>query len=202
LTRGSARLSSLFLLSYQDLLNPQMSSITSLQDQSMTSQTTAKNILHVGIICPMNEKNNSDYLLRGFEAMCELGLKVSVLAEGDSAAQKKCFELSEKYPTQFEILESVSRNKNRILKEVDAVIFTAKPTWKMVEEMAKQEIVAIVPEGSGLQNFNAQTEEGNAFTFDPNSFWEFIAAIVRASENFQFTYDWKNIKRNVKELAL
>jgi len=179
-----------------------MSSTFSPQIQSMTSSASTKNILHVGIICPLNEKNNSDFMLRGFEALCELGIKVSVLAEGDSAAQKICFDLSEKYPHQFEILESVSRNRNKILKEVDTVLFTSKPDWKTVQEMAKHEIVSIVPEGSGLQNFNAQTEEGNAFTFAPNNFWEFIAAIVRASENFQFSYDWKNIKANVKELAV
>jgi len=168
----------------------------------MTPTKPAQTKLHMGIICPMTEKNHSDFLLQGFEAMCELGLEVSVLAEGDSNAQKKCFELSEKYPEQFHILESVPRNKTRLLKEVDVVVFTSKPDWKTVKEMAKNEIVSIVPEGSGLQNFNAQIEQGNAFTFEPNSFWGFISAIIRASENAQFEYDWKNIKRNIKELAL
>jgi glycogen synthase len=162
----------------------------------------AQTKLHMGIICPMTKKNHSDFLLQGFEAMCELGLQVSVLAEGDEDAQKKCFELSEQYPEQFHILESVPRNKNRLLREVDVMVFSSKPDWKTVKEMAKNEIVSIVPEGSGLQNFNAQTEQGNAFTFAPESFWGFASAIVRASENFQFQYDWKNIKTNVRELAL
>ena len=150
----------------------------------------------------MTKKNHSEFLLQGFEAMCELGLEVSVLAEGEGDAQKKCFELSEKYPEQFHILESVPRNKMRLLQEVDVMVFATKPDWKTVTEMAKNEIVSIVPEGSGLQNFNAQTEQGNAFTFTPDKFWGFAAAIVRASENFQFSYDWKNIKKNVRELAL
>jgi len=179
-----------------------MTSIVSSQDQSMTSTKPGHTKLHMGIIAPMTEKNHADFLLQGFEAMCELGFEVSVLAEGDSAAQKKCFELSEKYPEQFHILESVPRNKTHLLKEVDVVVFTSVPDWKTVKEMAKNEIVSIVPEGSGLQNFNAQTEQGNAFTFEPNSFWGFISAIIRASENAQFEYDWKNIKRNIKELAL
>ncbi len=165
-----------------------------------SSKATTK--LHMGVICPMTEKNNAEFLLQGFEAMCELGLEVSVLAEGDSASQKKCFELSEKYPAQFHILESVPRNKKQLLTEVDVMVFTTKPDWKTVKEMAKNEIVSIVPEGSGLQNFNAQTEQGNAFTFAPHRFWDFISAIVRASENAQFSYDWKNIKRNIKELAV
>ncbi len=179
-----------------------MSSTISPQSQSMTSNASTKTFLHVGVICPLNEKNNSAFILRGLEALCELGMKVSVLAEGDSTAQKTCFDLSEKYPHQFEILESVPRNRNKILKEVDTVLFASKPDWKTIQEMAKHEIVLIVPEGSGLQNFNAQTEQGNAFTFHQDNFWEFVAAIVRASENFQFSYDWKNIKANVKELAL
>ena len=179
-----------------------MSSTLSSQTASMASTKPAQTKLHMGVISPITEKNRSDFLLQGFEAMCELGLEVSVLAEGDNASQKKCFELSEKYPEQFHIFEAVPRNKTRLLKEVEVMVFTSKPDWKTVTAMAKNGIVSIVPEGSGLQNFNAQTEQGNAFTFEPNSFWGFISAIIRASENAQFEYDWKNIKRNIKELAL
>lgn len=44
-----------------------------------------------------------------------------------------------------------------------------------------------------LKNYNAKEESGNSFLFEHFNHWEIFAAVVRALENFQFSYDWKNI---------
>ena len=157
---------------------------------------------HVGSLLPITEKNNSKMFFMVAEAICELGYQISVLAEGDANAQKKCMELHEKYPTQFEILESVPKNHPKILNHVDVIIFPSEPTKELLKIIMKKGIVPIMPKIKGFEDFNPQKESGNAFLFQKNNFWEFLACLVRASENHKFSYDWQNLQKSVKNTVL
>ncbi|MBT6832115.1 hypothetical protein HOA64_03620 [bacterium] len=136
------------------------------------------------------------------EAMCELGFRVFVLAEGDSNAQRCCFDLLEKYPENFEILESVPASRTKILNESDVVFFPAQPDKKMFQEIISQKIVPVLPEECGVVNFDAQRETGEGFTFESGKIWSMVAALIRASENKKFSYDWKNIQKNIENLKV
>ena len=37
-----------------------------------------------------------------------------------------------------------------------------------------------------------------AFTFEKNNFWQIFAALIRASENYKFSYDWGNLRRGLQ----
>lgn len=50
-------------------------------------------------------------------------------------------------------------------------------------------------------NYNAQTEQGNAFVYEKDSLWHMLEAILRANETFQFTYDWKNLKAEIEDVV-
>ena len=158
-------------------------------------------VIHIGSITPVLSKTNAEIFSKSLEAMCELGLSVSVMAEGNSETQKCCFNLLEKYPNQFEVLESITKNKNEILGTVDAVIFAEKPSKEDLAEAISHNVIAILPEGSGLQDFNLKKESGEAFTFKEGRIWSLVSAIVRASENFKFPYDWKTIKHNLEMIV-
>lgn len=158
-------------------------------------------VIHIGAITSVNDKHNAEMFCKSLEAMCELGFSVSVMAEGNSETQQCCFELLEKYPQQFEVLESMEKNKQEILDTVDAVIFAENPAKKVLAEVIERNVVAIIPEGNGLSDFNLKSEKGEAFTYREGNIWSFISAIVRAGENFKFPYDWKTIKHNLEMIV-
>lgn len=53
-----------------------------------------------------------------------------------------------------------------------------------------------------LENYNPVAEAGNAFLFPKHSTWSIYGTLVRALENFNFTYDWKNLQSEVKSLTV
>lgn len=50
------------------------------------------------------------------------------------------------------------------------------------------------------ENYNASKERGNAFLFQELDEWIVYGSIVRALENFGFSYDWQNLKNHGKDL--
>lgn len=156
---------------------------------------------NIGVISPLTQKRNSEFFFKACEAMCELGFTISVLAIGDEISQSKCFDLAQKYPKQFEVLEALPKNKNKILNHSDVILFSAIPNEENLKRVLKKGIVPIMPYQKHFYNFDAQSEFGNAFLFSENNFWDFFATIVRAFENFKFSYDWGNLQKQVKKAS-
>lgn len=50
------------------------------------------------------------------------------------------------------------------------------------------------------ENYNPVEESGNAFLFPKISPWNIYGALVRALENFAFSYDWENLRKEGKNL--
>ena len=165
-------------------------------------QKNSKKIFRIGSIAPLTIKKNSRMFLRAAPAMIDLGFSVKILAIGDEFSQKKSFALAENFPGKFEILEQVSKNEKKIWSSSDALIFPFLPEKNILKKIIKNGIVPILPENKFLENFDPQRESGAAFTFSPQNFWEFVAAIVRASENFRFSYDWKNLQKNLQKIKI
>lgn len=65
-------------------------------------------------------------------------------------------------------------------------------------------IVPIMKEGlhSQAENYNAVEEQGNAFLFAETNIWQVYGAMVRATENFAFSYDWENLRSQGRSLML
>jgi len=169
--------------------------------QIFDAKSSKTRVFHLGSVLPITKKGESAAFFRVAEAVCELGFLISILAEGDAESQKKCIELSAKYPSNFVILESTPRNREQVLNLCDAVILPAGADGRTLKSLARREVISILPEGFGLENFDPQAESGNAFTFKPGNFWSMVSAMVRASENFKFSYDWKCLKRNLAGFA-
>ncbi len=174
-----------------------MSSAVSPKNSNYMSSKTK--LFQVGSIVPITKSNNSELFLRALEAMCELGFSVSALAEGDKEAQSICFEIAQKYPNNFQIIESLPKNRAQIMNKADVLVFPEVPSDKILKEIIREGIIPVLPQGGKFQNFDPQKESGNAFTFSKSNFWEFLSAIIRASENFKFSYDWQNLQKNLRE---
>lgn len=153
----------------------------------------------IGLISSFDASENAEWVFRGFEAMCELGFVVSVLATGTEENQKKCMDIADKYVGQFEILESTPQNKKKIMSQSDVVLFLETPEKADLKDVMSKGIVPITPECEWLENFDAQAESGNGFCFSSGNFWAFFATVVRAFENYKFSYDWNNLRKSVKK---
>lgn len=57
-------------------------------------------------------------------------------------------------------------------------------------------IVPVMKEGlhHDAENYNPIEEHGNAFLFHELSAWQVYGSIVRAVENFAFSYDWETLR--------
>ena len=165
-----------------------------------TSQTMVK--FNIGVISPITEQNSSALMCEVLDAVCSLGFKVSVLAEGDAIGQEACFKCSETYPKNFSMLESMGDNRGVILSKSDVVIFPTAPSRKELSEVVKMGVIPVLPEECGLPNFDSKTETGCAFTFESGNIWSMVAALVRASENRKFSWDWKTVKQNPAEHSI
>ena len=168
--------------------------------QKNTKKTKTK--FNIGVITPLLADNDSFITCKALEAACSLGFNVSVLAEGDEGGQKACFSCAEQYPKKFSILENMGENRKNILEKSDVVIFSHMPSRKELTEISDLGVVPILPEEAEVPNFDSKSETGCAFTYDPQNIWTLVAALVRASENRKFSWDWKTIKQNLVDFTM
>jgi glycogen synthase len=151
-------------------------------------------------VSSLTKRNYSDHIFQAIEAMCEMNFLVSVIAEGDEAAQEHCFKLVEKYPNNFTIHEATDKNRLNLMQKAHVVLIPNKPKKSLKEEVISHKIIPILPENCGFENFNAQQEKGTGFTFQKGNFWQMLCAVMKASENQKFTYDWKVLQKNISRL--
>ncbi len=86
--------------------------------------------------------------------------------------------------------------------EVDVVVIAADRTEQALDYVKKYKAVPVINETSmNFAEYNPLKETGNAFVYEKNSPWHMLAAVLRASETFKFSYDWKNLLEEVKDTA-
>ncbi len=137
------------------------------------------------------------------EGMCQLGFGIKVMPKGDSAWQEACFELEKLYPDNFAVLEAVTSNREVALNKSQVVLFAKVPTAKELQLLQKKGLVAVLPwptceKHVDMMNFDAQQESGNCFLYTPAHTWDLVATMVRAFENYKFSYDWGQLKKRWK----
>lgn len=70
-----------------------------------------------------------------------------------------------------------------------------------IKQALKEDRVPILPKNNKFEDFNPVEEKGVAFTYDPQNAISIYDALIRARENYQFPYDWRNILKQGKRLA-
>ncbi len=150
----------------------------------------------------LTEPNNASAFFVCVEAMAILGHRWQVLASGDAKSQQKSMRLYGALGEQFLLFESVSANTEKILKDCDVCFFAAEMTPEQKKLIIKHNCVPICPASADFFDFNPIKETGNAFTYQKPSHWHMVDALSRAAYNFQFSYDWKNLKKNLQVMKL
>lgn len=86
--------------------------------------------------------------------------------------------------------------------EVDVVVIAGDRTEQALDYVKKYKAVPVINEESmNFSEYNPLKETGNAFVYQKNSPWHMLAAVLRASETFKFSYDWKNLLEEVRDTA-
>jgi len=165
----------------------------------MTSSSSKS--FRVGCLGALSDQHKASLLLDTVEALCGVGHEVVMVSDGDSEYQKRCFALSEKFPHNFRFLENLPQNRETLLSISDVALFPVSPSQQDIEEVVSQGVVPVLPPTSGFENFNPELESGNAFVFEKSDIWHLFHAVVRASENHKFSYDWQHLRKEVKKLG-
>ena len=146
-------------------------------------------------------------LISACEGMCQLGFKFKVMPKGASVWQEACFDLSQEYPDNFTVLEAVAANQPLVLQKSQVVLFTEVPTATELKMLQKKGLIAMLPwpaceKYPEMMSFDAQQESGNCFLYTPEHTWDLVGNMVRAFENYKFSYDWGQLKKRWKDTRI
>ena len=194
---------SAFIFWYNSQIHLNMKTKTAPENQEEVATSFVQKKFTIGVILPLTENNRADLFFKTVEPLCQLGFTFSVLAVGDQASQEQCFELSQKFPDSFELLESIPANRDKVIHKSQVALFTNSPDKKIIKELSRKGVVPIMPYDDALiefASFDVQQEQGNCFLFNPDNAWECLATTIRAYENFKFPYDWGNLRKNLKKV--
>lgn len=82
------------------------------------------------------------------------------------------------------------------LEEAHVWVVLGGSLTKDFSMVVERGIVPVMKEGlhKDAENYNPVEEQGNAFLFHEYSAWQVYGAVVRAVENFAFSYDWETLR--------
>ncbi|MBU1446537.1 hypothetical protein KKD70_04735 [Patescibacteria group bacterium] len=93
------------------------------------------------------------------------------------------------------------RDINKAISDSDIIVLLDK-NEEILKLAWSQGVVPVTQAfNRDIQDYNPNTESGNAFIYKNVDKWEIFAAVVRALETHKFPYDWKFIKRSCMKLA-
>jgi len=158
----------------------------------------------ISIISAVKDEVVAETFVEACEGMCQLGFKIKVMPAGHKVWQDACFKLEESYPDHFQVLESVATNRDDCLKHSQVVLFAENPGARDLKLLQKKGLVAVLPWPSCesfpmMMTFDAQQESGNCFLYTPGHTWDLVATMVRAYENYKFSWDWSQLKKRWKD---
>lgn len=136
------------------------------------------------------------------EGACELGFNIMVMEGKNTKTTNFIKILLDKYPDQFHLCENNQFTEQKILDQSHIILTLSEPTTDQIKSWQKADLIPICPKNKQLENFNPQKETGQAFIYDKINLWHLMQAFIKAHENFNFSYDWKNLKKAFQNLSV
>jgi len=140
-------------------------------------------------------KANRDLVFKLLEGLLVLPIHVVVVSEDEAGENVK-------HPSGKIIWVNPESGRNApkvdsLLMAADmAVIFDEKQAT--INTLFDKGVVPIGHEKSPLlENYHANDETGNSFTYSDKGPWGVFTALVRACETYHFPYDWQHIIRGI-----
>lgn len=88
------------------------------------------------------------------------------------------------------------------MEEAHIWVILSDKVPKEFNMLVERGIVPVMLRGThpNAENYQPSQEKGNSFLFPKLSEWYVYGSIVRALENFHFSYDWENLRNHGKSL--
>jgi starch synthase len=185
-------------------------SAESLQDKISNKKALCKmnnlkfneNIPLIGIISRLTDQKGFDLIKEVAEQLLNMDIQMVLLGTGDPKYHRVFEKLAKQYPDKLAVNLRFD-NKLAHLIEAGGDIFLMPSRFEPcgLNQMysLKYGTVPIVRETGGLadtiENFNAQSGEGNGFTFKKYDASEMLKAIKRAVKTFQDKTAWTAIQK-------
>lgn len=165
---------------------------TSLADSDKAPQKKAFQVL-VEIT-----QSNVSQVLEVFEAGCSLGYQF--WAVSNNAEVRNHFQdLEAMFPEQILWEKNLTE---KLFKKVDLYFSPQFPCQEKQQMLIDYGLIPMVPNNGMFIDFDPESESGNAFTFESGSKWHMIEALIRSRETKKFSYDWRNLRQNLKKTQL
>jgi len=118
------------------------------------------------------------------------------LGVGSEEYQAIFGDYAEKYPHKMCIMvnDELSRRKIYAASNISLIFNNNSQNAIELKNTLAYGVVPVTKNDPVLKNYNPVHESGNAFLYEDNDKWLFFAALVRALENYKFTYDWQNLE--------
>lgn len=150
----------------------------------------------VCITCELTDENGADLLKNTLDGILALDLQLLVLGVGSVEYQKLFADYAERYSDKMKILinDELSKRKMYAASNISLIFNNNSQNAIELKNALAYGVVPVMQKDAILKNYNPVTESGNAFLFEKKDPWLFFAALVRALENYKFTYDWQNLE--------
>lgn len=119
-----------------------------------------------------------------------------VLGVGSTQYQKVFAEYADKYSDKMQILinDELSRRKIYAAANISLIFKNNSQNAIELKNALSYGVIPVAKSDPILTDYSPITEAGNAFLFEKDDKWLFFAALVRALENYKFSYDWQNLE--------
>lgn len=150
----------------------------------------------VCITCELTDKNGATLVKDILEGILMLDLQLLVIGVGSENYQKIFAEFEEKFAEKMKILpnDEQSRRKIYAASNISLIFNNNSQNALELKNALNYGVIPVVKTDPILKDYNPITETGNAFLYQEDNLWLFYAALVRALENYKFSYDWQNLE--------
>lgn len=149
-----------------------------------------RNTFTIALATSLSQSTHKDWITQIIPALCENNSKIITVDENIA-------DIADGYKKNIGYV-----TPKELWSNANGMIFFDPPSDEDLLQCQQHKIIPICPERSPLENFKAEEEIGNAFLFTDGNFWQCLHAIIRASVNFEFSYDWSNLKKNFGKTQL
>ncbi len=161
------------------------------------------NIPLIGLASRLAEQKGYNLVIESLDTLLKLPLQIVIIASGGKEAKEYSDtfkKIAKKYPKKFAFVTPYTEEEaSRVYAGSDMLLMPSRfePCGLSPLISLRYGSIPIVHETGGLAetitDFDPKTGKGNGFVFENYTREEFLAALVRALENFKYEKVWEHL---------
>ncbi len=161
------------------------------------------NIPLIGLASRLAEQKGYDLVIESLDTLLKLPLQIVIIASGGKEGKEYADvfkKIAKKYSKKFAFITPYTEEEaSKVYAGSDMLLMPSRfePCGLSPLISLRYGSIPIVHETGGLAetitDFNPRTGKGNGFVFENYTREEFLAALVRALENFKYEKSWEHL---------